>query len=244
MTRTIVITGAGSGLGLAIARRLGREGHAIVLLGRRLGKVEEAAAAIGNGAFALACDVADPGSVGAAFAAIGERAGRIDVLINNAGVYEPHFIAELTDAQVAAMLDTNLAGPVLCTRAALPLMGSGGHVVNIGSKTAACRAAMLALYQTSKAGLERFTKSLRDEVAERGIRVTLVRAAGMMGEGMEWNVPSELARRFAEERHRLGIDRGENAVSQFASVAELFPWLVTLPDDVDVSELILEARHG
>jgi NAD(P)-dependent dehydrogenase (short-subunit alcohol dehydrogenase family) len=155
----------------------------------------------------------------------------------------PHFIREVTDEQVVSMLDTNLAGPVLCTRAAIPLMAKGGHIVNIGSRTAAVRAAMLSLYQSSKAGLERFTKSLLDEVRDDGIRVTLIRAAGMMGDDMEWNLDPDLARRFAEERRRMGIDRGENAVSQFNSVAELLPWLIGLPADVEVTELMLEARH-
>jgi len=244
MRKVIVITGAGSGLGRAMAQRLAREGHRIALLGRRQEKVEGVAREIGAGAYGLACDVTNPASVEAAFTEIAGRETRIDVLINNAGVYVPHFIREVTDEQVASMLDTNLAGPVLCSRAALPLMGRGGHIINIGSRTAAVRAAMLALYQSSKAGLERFTKSLLDEVRDDGIRVTLIRAAGMMGDDMEWNIDPALAKRFAEERHKMGIDRGENAVSQFDSVAEILPWLIALPADVEVTELILEPRHA
>ena len=87
-------------------------------------------------------------------------------------------------------------------------------------------------------------ESLRDEVRDQGIRVTLIRAAGMMGDGMEWNLDPALAKRFMEERHRLGIDRGQNPVSQFDSVAELLPWVIGLPPDVEVTELILEARHA
>jgi NAD(P)-dependent dehydrogenase (short-subunit alcohol dehydrogenase family) len=244
MGKTITITGAGTGLGRAMARRLAKDGHRVILLGRRLDKVQAAASEIGDDAEALACDVTDPASVDAAFARIAERHGRVDVLINNAGVYVPHVIREVTGEQVAMMLDTNLAGPVLCSRAVLPLMGRGSHIINIGSRTAAARAAMLSLYQSSKAGLERFTKSLIDEVRDDGIRVTLVRAAGMMGEGMEWNIAPDLAKRFAEERRRMGIDRGESAVSQFDSVAELLPWRIGLPADVEVTELFLEARHA
>jgi NAD(P)-dependent dehydrogenase (short-subunit alcohol dehydrogenase family) len=244
MGKTITITGAGTGLGRAMACRLAKDGHRVILLGRRLDKVQAAASEIGDDAEALACDVTDPASVDAAFARIAERHGRVDVLINNAGVYVPHVIREVTGEQVAMMLDTNLAGPVLCSRAVLPLMGRGSHIINIGSRTATARAAMLSLYQSSKAGLERFTKSLIDEVRDDGIRVTLVRAAGMMGEGMEWNIAPDLAKRFAEERRRMGIDRGESAVSQFDSVAELLPWLIGLPADVEVTELFLEARHA
>jgi len=243
MSKTIVITGAGTGLGRAFARRLARDGHQLVLLGRRLEKVEAAAREVGGGAWAHACDVTDADSVDAAFAEIGRRGPRIDILINNAGVYVPHFLCEVTKEQVASMIDTNLAGPVLCSRAALPLMGKGSHIINVGSKTAVLPAAMLGLYQASKAGLERYTRTLKEELADEGIRVTLFRAGPMMGEDMEWNLSPELAQRFAEERRRLGIDRGENAVSSFASVAELLPWLIDLPGDVTVPELVVDSRH-
>jgi NAD(P)-dependent dehydrogenase (short-subunit alcohol dehydrogenase family) len=244
MSKTIVITGAGSGLGRAMARRLARDGHRLVLLGRTAATIQAVAGEIGTGAWAMACDVADPGSVKAAFAEIARREPRIDVLINNAAVYEPFMIEDATEEQIAAALDTNLAGTIHVSRAALPLLGHGSHVINVSSRTVVAPAVMLALYQTSKAGLERFTKTLREELAERGIRVTLLRAAGMMEEGMNWTISPELARRFQEERTRRGIDRGENAVSQFASVAELLPWLIGLPADVQVTELMLEARQA
>jgi NAD(P)-dependent dehydrogenase (short-subunit alcohol dehydrogenase family) len=244
MSKTIVITGAGSGLGRAMARRLAQDGHRVVLLGRTPAKLEVVAEEIGGGAWAQACDVADVESVRSAFAEIARREPQVDVLINNAAVYEPFMIEDATEEQIAAALDTNLAGTIHCSRAVLPLMTRGGHIINISSRTVVEPAVMLALYQTSKAGLERFTKTLREEVAERGIRVTMLRAAGMMEEGMNWTLSPEVARRFQEERRKRGIDRGNNAVSQFASVAQLLPWLIGLPADVAVTELMLEARHA
>jgi meso-butanediol dehydrogenase / (S,S)-butanediol dehydrogenase / diacetyl reductase len=243
MKKTIVITGAGSGLGRAMARRLARDGHDLVLLGRTEAKVSAVAEELGEGALAVRCDVADAGSVEAAFSEIAARAPRIDVLINNAAVYEPHTIEEATEQQIAAALDINLAGTIHCTRAALPLMDKGGHIINVSSCTVVEPAVMLALYQTSKAGVERFTASLREEVAERGIRVTLLRAAGMMEEGMNWTLSPEMTRRFQDARRKRGIDGGNNAVSQFDSVAQLLPWVIGLPADVGVTELMLEARH-
>jgi NAD(P)-dependent dehydrogenase (short-subunit alcohol dehydrogenase family) len=243
MTRTIVITGAGSGLGRAMARRLAQDGHRLVLLGRTLAKVESVAQEIGNGAWALSCDIADAASVKAAFAEIAGREARIDVLINNAAVFEPLMLEDATEEQIAATLDTNVAGTIRCCQAALPRMASGSHVINIGSRVVAAPAVMLGLYQTSKAALERFTRTFREEVADRGIRVTLLRAAAMVGEDPGgWTITPEVARRFQEERRKRGIDRGANPVSQFASVAELLPWLIDLPADVEVTELMLEAR--
>jgi NAD(P)-dependent dehydrogenase (short-subunit alcohol dehydrogenase family) len=244
MSKTIVITGAGSGLGRAMARRLARDGHRLVLLGRTVAKVEAVAEELGNGAWALGCDVADAASVEAAFSAIGQREAQIDVLINNAAVYEPLEIEDASEAQIAATLETNIGGAIRCCQASLPLMVKGSHIINISSRTVVAPAVMLALYQTSKAALERFTQSLREEVAERGIRVTLLRAAAMMEEGMGWTITPETARRFRELREKRGIDQGNNPVSQFASVAELLPWLIGLPADVDVTELMLEARHA
>ena len=240
MGKVIVITGAGSGLGRAMARRLAREGHRLVLLGRSLDKVQAVAEEIGGGAWALSCDVGKVESVAEAFAAIAGREPQIDVLINNAAVYEPFMIDEGTDEQIAQALDTNLAGTIHCTRAALGQMVDGSHIINISTRTVAEPAVMLGLYQTSKAGLERFTKTLREELAERGIRVTLLRAAGMMEEGMTMTMSPEVFARFREERAKRGI--GYNAVSQFASVADLLPWVIDLPADVAVTELMLEAR--
>jgi len=244
MSKTIVITGAGTGLGRAMARRLAQDGHTLVLLGRTLAKIEAVAEEIGGGAWAQGCDVADAESVEIAFAAIAARTPRIDVMINNAAVYEPLMIEDATEDQIAAALDTNLAGTIRCSQAAIAQMERGGHVINISTRTVVAPAVMLALYQTSKAGLERFTKTLREEVFERGIRVTMIRAAGMMEEGMNWTISPETARRFQEERAKRGIGNREGAVSQFASVAELLPWLIGLPGDVDVTELMLEARKA
>lgn len=244
MGRTIVITGAGTGLGRAMARRLARDGHRLVLLGRTLSRIEAVAQEIGGGAWARACDVADAADVKAAFADIAAREGTIDVLINNAAVYEPFMIEDATEAQIAAALDINLAGTIHCSQAALPLLGKGGHVINISSRTVVAPAAMLGLYQTSKAGVERFTATLREELDERGVRVTLLRAAGMMEDGMDWTLSPEIMERFRTERARRGIDHGDNAVSQFASVADLLPWLIGLPADVQVTELMLEARKA
>jgi NAD(P)-dependent dehydrogenase (short-subunit alcohol dehydrogenase family) len=244
MAKTIVITGAGSGLGRAMARRLAEDGHRLVLLGRTPAKVEAVAAELGNGAWAAACDIASADSVKSAFAEIARREARIDVLINNAAVYEPFMIEDATEAQIAAALDTNIAGTIHCCRAALPQLGRGSQIVNISSRVVAAPAVMLGLYQTSKAGLERFTQTLREELAERGVRVTLLRAAAMMGEDTNWTLSPEVGRRFLEERRKRGIDRGNNPVSQFASVAELLPWLIDLPADVDVTELMVEARHA
>lgn len=244
MGKSIAITGAGTGLGRAIARRLAADGHRLALLGRRLAKVQAVADEIGGNALALSCDVTDEESVDEAFVAIAQWSPRIDVLINNAAVVEPHLVRGSSNALLEAMLDTNLAGPIRCVRAALPLMERGGQILNIGSKSAVDRAAMLPYYQTAKAGLEKFNKVLRQEVSADGIRATLVRAGGMVGEDMEFAaLDPALMERFTEERRKLGLT-GKGTVSRYESVAEIFPWLLALPGDVDLPEIALNARQA
>lgn len=243
MNKVIVITGGGAGLGLAIARRLAADGHRLFLLGRSLARVQAAAAEIGAGAAGLQCDVADPDAVDAAFAQIARAAARIDVLINNAGVFAPFFLTEATNAQISATVGTNLVGPMYCSRAALKHMGRGAQILCIGSETVHVTAAMLGAYQASKAGLERYCRTLDQEVAPRGIRVTLVRAGKMFGPEMSFAMEPDVARRFTEESLKLGVDNRKAALSQFTSVAGLFPILLALPEDLAVPEIMLAGRH-
>lgn len=244
MGRIIVVTGGGTGLGRAIARRLAEGGDVPILLGRRLEKVEAVAQEIGGGASALACDVSDPDSVDAAFAEIARRHPRIDGLINNAAVYRPFKVKNASNSQIRGSLMTNIAGPVHCARAAIPLLGKGGFIVNIGSETVASRVAMFSLYQASKWGLERFTRALKEELEPKGIRVTLLRACKMYDSDFEWDVDPEAMRLFAEENAKRGINQRQQPIASFESAAAQVWWVVNLPPDVAVSEVFLEARFG
>lgn len=109
-------------MGRAIAWRLAADGDTIICLGRNLPKLEAVVAELGGASFAVACDVAKPDSVRAAFAKIVERHPKIDVLINNAAVFTPFWIKNATDAQIEASLTTNFGGPIYCSRAVIPMM--------------------------------------------------------------------------------------------------------------------------
>lgn len=243
MSKIIVITGAGVGLGRALARRFVKEGEKVVLLGRTASKVEAVAQELGEAAFALGCDVADPDSVRSAFAAIKERYGKIDVLINNAATYEPFLIAEATDKQISAAIDTNLKGPVYCSREAIPLMDRGGHIVNVSSESVGLNFPMLSIYQSSKAGLERFSESLYHELQEPGIRVTLIRAGQMMEEGKEWDVDPQMAMRFFQACMAAGINLRERPISQFTSATDIFRAVIDMPADIHAVMVSVQARR-
>jgi meso-butanediol dehydrogenase / (S,S)-butanediol dehydrogenase / diacetyl reductase len=167
MAKIIVITGAGDGLGRALARRFAKDGETVVLLGRTLSKVQAVAAELGAPHLALECDVAQPDSVRAAFAKIAETHPKIDVLINNAAVYEPFTLAEVTDEQIAAQININLAGPVYCAREALPLLRGGGHIINVSSESLSIKMPMLWLYAGTKTALELISEMWGRELSFR-----------------------------------------------------------------------------
>lgn len=244
MSKTFVITGAGVGLGRALARRFHHDGHHVVLLGRTAAKVEAVAAELGARAMALGCDVASPESVRAAFAAIAQDHAHIDVLINNAAVFEPFLIAEASDEQLLGTIATNLAGPMLCARAAIPMMARGSHILNLSSESVGMRFPHLVAYQSSKAGLERFSEGLHQELEPAGIRVTNVRAGQMFEEGKEWNVAPEARMRFGKAAMEAGINLRERPLSQFTSVVEAIRALIDLPADLHAIQVCLAARRA
>jgi meso-butanediol dehydrogenase / (S,S)-butanediol dehydrogenase / diacetyl reductase len=242
MSKTIVITGAGVGLGRALARRFSAEGDEVVLLGRTAAKVEKLAAEIGPRAMAVGCDVASPQSVAAAFKTIAARHPRIDVLINNAAVYEPFLVAEATDEQILKIIATNLTGPILCARSAIPLMHAGGHIINLSSESVALPFPHFSLYQCSKAGLERFSQALEQELEPQGIRVTVVRAGQMMDADKTWDIDPKAAARFGAAAMAVGLNLRERPISQFASVTHIFRALIDLPPDLQADSVVLRAR--
>ena len=242
MSKVIVITGAGAGLGRALARRFAADGETVVLLGRNADKVQKAAAEIGERALALGCDVASPDSVRAAFARIAEGHPRIDVLINNAAVFEPFQIAEATDEQILKSVTTNLAGPILCARSAIPLMGKGSHIINVSSESVGMLFPHLVMYQSSKAGLERFSQGLHHELEPKGIRVTTVRAGQMMEAGKVWDVDPQAAMRFAQAAMAAGLNLRERPISQYTSVTNIFRAVIDLPPDLHVQTVFAHAR--
>jgi 3-oxoacyl-[acyl-carrier protein] reductase len=171
--RRWVVTGASRGLGLAIARLAASKGDKVALVAR--GKdIDTRAKTIGENAIGIVADVTDPASVTRACAEVAERWGGIDVLVNNAGLHRGGLIGALAQDDWQAVLDTNLSGPLNFVRAALPYLGEGGSVVNIGAIVGLRGFSGDAAYGASKAGLAGLTQVLAVELARRGIRVNLV----------------------------------------------------------------------
>ena len=240
--KIIAITGANGGLGRALAQRFAADGETVILLGRSLEKVTEIAEGIGGSAIPVACDVTSPDSVRTAFAEIARTHPKIDVLINNAAVYEPFLIEEATDEQILGAVLTNLAGPILCCRSAIPMMEKGGQIINLSSESVETPFPHLLLYQSTKAGVERFSKDLHTELEDKGIRVTVVRAGAMVGPGSSATMQPEAAMRFMEAAGKKGINFMTRGVSQYQSTLSLFRTIVDLPTDVHVGTLAFHGR--
>ena len=168
--KVAVVTGASRGIGLAIAQALADAGCRLALAARfRHGRALREAEKVG---FAQACDVSDERSVSEFFAAVKKRFGRVDVLVNNAGIGGPsRNVAQLAPEDWRAVIEINLTGLFLTTRAALPLMKRGASIVNNLSVSAKDVFPGMAAYNASKHGAAGFTNTLREELREKGIRV-------------------------------------------------------------------------
>jgi NAD(P)-dependent dehydrogenase (short-subunit alcohol dehydrogenase family) len=166
-----LVTGGSSGIGFAIARALREDGYDLTLVSRRAEKVEPAAAELG--AHGLAADVSKEEEAERAVAEHRERFGRLDVLVNSAGVGVAGRIEDLATKHFDLQIGVNLRGLFLVTRAALPLLReSRGHVINLASIAGTLPTPGLATYGAAKAAVIALTRSLNAELEADGVRAT------------------------------------------------------------------------
>jgi len=167
-----IVTGAGRGIGRGIAESLARHGATVVLTGRTAATLTDAAAAIGAGASTQIADVANEADVIALRDAVLARHGRIDVLVNNAGI-NPVWrgIEKISLADWQAIIDTNLTGTFLCCKYLGGAMRQGGSIINVSSIAGRVGLTRSIPYCASKGGVELLTKALALDWAKRGVRV-------------------------------------------------------------------------
>lgn len=175
-----VVTGGGSGIGAAIAQKLAELGASLAVCGRTQETLERTANAItkaGGRALTVECDVTDAGSVEAAAVRISKEFGRVDVLVNNAGIgafSQP--LIKMEPAEWDAVMNTNLRGVFYCIRAFAPGMikAGGGHIINLSSLAGKNPMANGAAYAASKWGLNGLSYSVAEELRGSNVRVSVV----------------------------------------------------------------------
>lgn len=176
--KTVIVTGASDGLGYHIAEAYAKAGADVVLAARTPAKLHEAAAKLQNSQGAVVgipCDVTRDEDVEHLVAHTVERFGRIDALVNNAGLSMRKAVLETTVDEFRDMLELNLLATVRCTRAAASqLIAARGHLVNIGSLSGKAASRYLGAYPASKFAVTAYTQQLRLELSDTGLHVLLV----------------------------------------------------------------------
>ena len=210
-TRTVLITGASSGIGRACALRLARRGDTVFGTTRRsVDAVEDELQSLLPGSrriHLLTMDVQDEASVTSAVGEVLGRAGRLDAVVNNAGVGIAGAVEETADEEALSILNTNLLGVLRVCRAALPAMRTqgGGTIVNISSIAGRIGLPYQGLYSATKFALEGLTEALRMEVRPFGIRVALVEPGDVHTAFTDRRVLVRAA--VANSPYRTGMDR-------------------------------------
>jgi NAD(P)-dependent dehydrogenase (short-subunit alcohol dehydrogenase family) len=177
--RVAIVTGAGQGLGRVFAKAFAMAGAIPVIAERNHDKGSAVAAEIGNEAFAIHTDVADPASIDSMVAEVDRRFGRIDILVNNAGIFstlEMRPFEQIPLDEWEHVLRVNVTGPFLCARAVLPAMRRArwGRIINMASGAVTLGRPNYLHYITSKAALEGMTRSMARELGADGITVNSI----------------------------------------------------------------------
>jgi 3-oxoacyl-[acyl-carrier protein] reductase len=235
--RVAIVTGAGRGVGRATALALAGQGMRVVVGARTAGDVERVAAEIeprGGEARAVAADVRDPEGARALAAGALDAWGRIDVLINNAGVGGSGDVEHLPLEVWQRCLDTNLTGAFLCSQAVLPAMRGqrSGHIIMISSGAGKQGYANMAAYCASKFGLMGFAQSLAAEVGDLGIKVCTITPGSILSDfgghraarpGAKYLAPEDVAEAIV-----FLLSQAERAWTQEMS---LWPFKVFVPPE-------------
>jgi NAD(P)-dependent dehydrogenase (short-subunit alcohol dehydrogenase family) len=227
--KVAAVTGASSGLGAAVSRALVGRGAHVYGLARSEDKLDALHDELGERFHPLPCDVTDLEQVQATFDRLLEAAGRLDVLVNNAGLGRFGPVESLPEGEWALQMRTNLDGVFYCTQAAVPAMkeqnagtGFGGHIVNIASVAGLIGNPNLSAYNTTKFGLRGFSEALMKELRNDGIKVTCV-------------YPGSIETSFADD---AGVSGSPNPMTA-EDVAGTIVHLLEGPDNYLISEVVM-----
>ena len=265
--KVAVVTGGSSGIGRATAFALAAEGAAVAVGGRKASALEEVTGTItaqGGRVISQEMDVRDEQQMVALVDAAVQQFGRLDIMVNNAGVNYPGNIAEGEVEQWREMLETNVLALLIGCREAIRAMksGSGGHIVNISSVAARSTGPNGQVYSATKHAVNAISDGLRQEVHDAGIRVTVVMPGGTLtnfGRTMPQEVLSNAARALGLDPETEGVRHGEYLPQEgvervlrerpgvFLSaddIARAVLYAVSQPPSVQVDEVLVRPSVG
>lgn len=239
-----LVTGASSGIGAATARKLAAQGIAVGLAARRKDRVEALAAEIksaGGEAVALQTDVTDPGSCETAARILVEQFGRIDVLVNNAGLMPLSDVDSLKTDEWKRMVDVNVSGVLNATASVLPQMieQHSGHIFNMSSIAGRKVFTGLTIYCATKAAVAAFSDGLRMEIGPKhNIRVTCIQPGAVKSELYDHITDAGYRKQMDELASKMTFLEGED-------IADTILFALKSPQRMDVAELfVLPTEQG
>jgi NAD(P)-dependent dehydrogenase (short-subunit alcohol dehydrogenase family) len=222
--KVAIITGGSSGIGRATAKRFVEEGAAVFITGRRQDELDSAVREIGGQVTGVQGDISKLIELDRVFAAVGERAGRIDVLFANAGIGEFAPLGKITEAHYDKTFGVNVKGTLFTVQKALPLMSRGASIVINASMVSIKGTPAFSVYAASKAALRSFARTWSVDLRDRGIRVNVISPGTIITPGY---------------KDSLGLtdEQIEDMTSQTAAVAPL--GRVGTPDEIAKAVLFL-----
>ncbi|MCW3013994.1 MAG: oxidoreductase [Solirubrobacterales bacterium] len=234
--RVVAITGASSGIGEATALACVAAGASVSLAARRADRIEALAARItdeGGTAIAVRTDVSDERQARAFVEQTYEHLGRLDALVNNAGVMLLGPVAGANTDDWRRMIDANVYGVLYCSHAALPLMQQqgSGHIVNVSSVAGRIAAAGSAVYNLTKWGVNGFSEGLRQEALHSNIRVTIIEPGAVETELVDHN--TDAVRAMAAKRME-GVKP-----LQATDIADAIVYALGQPEHVSINEVLI-----
>jgi len=229
--KIIIITGASSGLGEAIARKLAPLGCKLILGARRMDKLEALKKELGDNVHIMGCDVTEPQQVNQLAQMALEKYGRIDVLINNAGVMPLSFFAEKKLDEWNRMIDVNIRGVLHGIAAVIDTMTTqkSGHIINVASVAGHVVTPSSGVYAATKFAVRAISEGLRQE--SRGqLRTTIISPGA---------VTSELTQSISNDKISKGVDKLYEDAIDAEAIANSVLYAIEQPEDVDVNEIII-----
>lgn len=231
--QVVLVTGASSGIGRATARVLSAAGAKVVVAGRRTEQLAELVKESPTEMLAVELDVTRLESVEEAVASAVGHFGRLDALVNNAGLMLAGMILDADPQQWVRMVETNLLGSMYAVHAALPhLIASKGAVIQVSSTSGRIASAGSGAYAATKFGISAFAESLRQEVTERGVRVVVVEP-GFVETELTNHITDPMMREAAKS-----IGQSMRTL-QPENIAEVIAFALNQPDHVAVNEILV-----